>query len=303
MTSVSFCRRGTRFTPPYGFTLIELLVVISIIALLVGILLPALGAARESARSIKCANNTRSFSQAALIYSGDYHDLLPGCNGLDPTYAVNFPAWAIRLKMYVDGTYDVFNCPSRPDEYIWQRYTSSSPSLPGWAKRFANEQSHKEYGFEVGEAIPNGTVGGGIFFSYGYNDWGTAGRDIPSLLHVGAGGNVWLDDSMVSYNELVQPSDMILIADRGDMDENSVTNAWRWNIDPVADGWGGNGMELPSEIHSGGSNVSFADGHTERMDKKELTLDSRDVSTYEGDEFEIAKRWNSNNNPDYNTAD
>lgn len=60
-----------------GFTLIELLVVIAIIALLIGILLPALGAARDSAKKLKCLTNVRSMGQAFTYYADDNKDWYP----------------------------------------------------------------------------------------------------------------------------------------------------------------------------------------------------------------------------------
>lgn len=60
-----------------GFTLIELLVVISIIALLVAILMPALGRAREQAKFTVCKTNLKSYGLAMAMYLGDYDDAYP----------------------------------------------------------------------------------------------------------------------------------------------------------------------------------------------------------------------------------
>ncbi len=67
--------RGVRCTS--GFTLVELLVVIGIIALLISILMPALSAATERARRIRCGSNLRQIGQGLLLYANDNRGIYP----------------------------------------------------------------------------------------------------------------------------------------------------------------------------------------------------------------------------------
>jgi prepilin-type N-terminal cleavage/methylation domain-containing protein/prepilin-type processing-associated H-X9-DG protein len=86
-----------------GFTLIELLVVIAIIAILAGMLLPALGKAKEKAAAIKCLNHLRQLGLSMTLYAHDNNGSFPARVGVN--------RWPTQLKKYY-GQFEILQCPT-----------------------------------------------------------------------------------------------------------------------------------------------------------------------------------------------
>lgn len=88
--------------PAHGFTLIELLVVIAIIAILAGMLLPALGKAKAKGKMINCMNNNRQLALATMLYKDDHDDRFPyGIRVNLPEEYLDPLGWIAQLVPYL----------------------------------------------------------------------------------------------------------------------------------------------------------------------------------------------------------
>src|SRR5947199_72003 len=114
-----------------AFTLVELLVVVGIIAILAGLLMPALAGAKQKANRIKCLNHMRQLQLSLTMYAADWE-------GQFPPRRMQTNAWIQRLQPYYKDL-QILKCPS--DKFFETR----SYIINGWNDYFQNTLNDRDY--------------------------------------------------------------------------------------------------------------------------------------------------------------
>lgn len=323
-----------------GFTLIELLVVIAIIALLIGILLPALGKARCSARKLVGGTNHRTIGQAFFLYAEQFDDWTPVGHDGGPggnRWAHMWPAQLREAMGGIDsGSMEAFTNPSAPNEIPteWKPVFNENPRGQGRAGFDAAGQFGALYGYEDGEVMirqaisVNLIIGAdeevdGIFsLSVGLNETGTGGisarlpddrlEDIRrNYRYFGVGHHLEHQQMLVGSGDRkidavnnygVKFSTYANPADFIVTGDSNVTG----DSDPVVVPGGSPFWELLPASYCGGDNANFAfaDGHVENLSISDITMTEENVTRGQaGDPGAQARlrQWNNTGLPHVDT--
>ena len=301
-----------------AFTLIELLVVIEIIALLIGILLPALGAARQSAKDMLCKSNMRQLSAATMVYAYDFKGKFPPVLSkdryvIDPKndklnmiwYDVNrigqyLPqedyrnlAWDNEINPTIGGT--VVRCPNHPEgarSYTLNHWAASAAEVgePNFSTGTVPYYKPGTYpdsdSYQMGQAFDSAADRSSSLILYA-EAWGSWGSEVDN----DAGETTWFTAGSVGSSGL--PGERF--GGGTGINADSMSGNWDDGRDPPADMDPNRADDLKSYIPyyrhpnrrndtfdlEGGANFAFVDGHVEDYDVQDLFNAGTGRSTYE----------------------
>jgi prepilin-type N-terminal cleavage/methylation domain-containing protein/prepilin-type processing-associated H-X9-DG protein len=245
----------SRTNKRHAFTLIELLVVIAIIAILAGMLLPALARAKGSALGASCLSNLRQLGLANTIYVDDNDQALPDfaiastTPGAPGGYSQDRPYWSDQAAFAAAGQgnsawFNVLpsNLGHKP---LWQYAADPAPFVQG--RSVLNCPAGR---LLPGEVDPLSRVA----FSYGINSKATNGLVLPP-------------GAAFKTTAVVHPAAFVLLSD---VRQNSGETPY-YGASPANDlACPRGGLNHLSSRHNAGANLTFLDGHSARFKYSDL---------------------------------